>query len=161
MYGIKGVVLLDKEILNPENKNNSLPFSIEEKQQLPNYRYLSHAKMEEIAFKIRTHIILHNSFLDRQYTLQQLATEISIPAQYISAAINETEKINFNDFINSYRVKYCLKLLNNNDHENKTLEAIAAESGFNNRNTFTLAVKKVIGQTPSAYIKTINNFNDM
>ncbi|MHC0443301.1 helix-turn-helix domain-containing protein [Flavobacterium sp. 3-210] len=159
LYGIKGMVLLDKSALTPGISDNVSSFVIEDDQQRQsNYRYLSQAKMEEIAIKIRTHIITHKSFLNKQYTLQQLALELSIPAQYISAVINKCEKINFNDFINTYRVKYCLELLNNNDHDNQTLEAISAQSGFNNRNTFTMAFKKIVGQTPSAYIKTIAKF---
>lgn len=160
LYGIKGVVLLDKENLISEIDEFSTHFSIEENKQKPeNYRYLSEVRMQEIAIKIKNHFTLNKSYLDRQYSLQQLAQELSIPAQYISAVINEFEKINFSDFINSYRVKYCLELLSNNDHKNQTLEAIAAESGFNNRNTFTTAFKKVMGQTPSAYIKSTSKSN--
>ena len=158
LYGIKGVVLLDNKAVISETEYNSTLFLIEESKKDPqNYRYLSEVKMQEIAINIKNHLTLNRSYLDRQYSLQQLAQELSIPAQYISAVINEFEKINFNDFINSYRVKYCLELLSNNDHQNQTLEAIAAESGFNNRNTFTIAFKKAMGQTPSTYIKNINS----
>lgn len=157
LFGIKGVVLLDKK----EDSTTTDDFSIlsveTDKQQATTYRYLSKVKMEEISLRIRTHISIHNSFLDRQYNLQQLATELSIPAQYVSAVINECEKVNFNDFINAYRVEYCLSLLDKNDHQNQTLEALAGDSGFNNRNTFTIAFKKITGQTPSAYIKNINS----
>ena len=38
----------------------------------------------------------------------------------------------------------------------KKLEAIAEESGFNNRNTFTVAFKKVTGLNPSEFLKDIN-----
>lgn len=151
-------MLLDNKVAISETEYNSTLFLIEESKKDPqNYRYLSEVKMQEIAINIKNHLTLNRSYLDRQYSLQQLAQELSIPAQYISAVINEFEKINFNDFINSYRVKYCLELLSNNDHQNQTLEAIAAESGFNNRNTFTIAFKKAMGQTPSTYIKNINS----
>jgi len=161
LYGIKGIVILDKEIENTIIEDRAL-FSMEEIQQAStNYRYLSQIKMQELALKIKAHITLNKPYLDRQYSLQQLASELSIPAQYISAVINECEKINFNDFINSHRIKYCLELLNNNDHENQTLEAIATKSGFNNRNTFTIAFKKVMGQTPSTYIKNINSIDNV
>lgn len=160
LYGIKGVVLLDNETVISETEYNSTLFSIEESKKEPQiYRYLSEVRMREISVKIKNHFTLNKSYLDRQYSLQQLAQELSVPAQYISAVINEFEKMNFSDFINSYRVKYCLELLSNNNHENQTLEAIASESGFNNRNTFTTAFKKVMGQTPSAYIKNINKVN--
>lgn len=162
LFGIKGIVLLDKEAILSDIADDNLLFSIEKnQQQITTYRYLSKAKMEEIALQIRTHISFQKSFLDKQYNLQQLASELSVPPQYISAVINECEKLNFNDFINAYRVEYCILLINENNHQNQTLEALAGESGFNNRNTFTIAFKKIMEQTPSAYIKNINNFNNI
>jgi AraC-like DNA-binding protein len=39
--------------------------------------------------------------------------------------------------------------------EKITLEALAYQSGFNNRNSFTLSFKKFTGQTPSEYIRQL------
>jgi len=43
----------------------------------------------------------------------------------------------------------------NGEWKYKTLEAIASEAGFNNRNTFTAAFKKETGQSPSEFLKRI------
>ncbi len=66
------------------------------------------------------------------------------------------KKISFSDYINKKRVDYCIELLESGRHRNKTLEAIARLSGFNNRNTFTKAFKKFKGKTPSSYLKVLN-----
>ncbi|MFH7001249.1 helix-turn-helix domain-containing protein [Flavobacterium bizetiae] len=46
-------------------------------------------------------------------------------------------------------------MLNRNGHKQYKLESVADKSGFNNRNTFTTAFKKVTGKTPMKYIKDI------
>ena len=43
----------------------------------------------------------------------------------------------------------------NGEWKYKTLEAIASEAGFNNRNTFTAAFKKEAGESPSEFLKRI------
>lgn len=42
--------------------------------------------------------------------------------------------------------------MENNEHHAKTLEAIATESGFQNRVTFFRAFKKCTGMVPSEYL---------
>ena len=46
-------------------------------------------------------------------------------------------------------------MITNGEWEHKTLEAIASEAGFNNRNTFTTAFKKETGQNPFEYLKEV------
>jgi AraC-like DNA-binding protein len=41
--------------------------------------------------------------------------------------------------------------------KNLTLEAIATESGFNHRNSFTRVFKKNIGVNPSEFISNLTN----
>lgn len=154
LFGIRGIQFIDENPVFIEEKDTSLSLAVAPNQrQTKSSKHLSHSKMKEIALMIKKHIDSEKSYLDTQYSLRQLSDELSIPAQYISAVINECENVNFNDFINAYRIKYCVRLLNKNNHRNQTLEAIAVESGFNNRNTFTIAFKKIMGQTPSVYIK--------
>lgn len=119
------------------------------------YRHLSEERMIEIYNAILEYFAESKPYLKLHYTLQQLSIHMNIPSQYISIIIHEFEKVNFNDFVNKYRVEYCVSILRNNEHKSQTLEAVARKSGFNNRNTFTLAFKKIIGQTPSEYIKSI------
>jgi AraC-like DNA-binding protein len=73
----------------------------------------------------------------------------------LSAFNNKHYKMNFNDFINEYRVAYCKEKLLNGECKHKKLEAIAGESGFNNRNTFTSAFKRVTGMNPSDFLRNM------
>ena len=60
----------------------------------------------------------------------------------------------FREFLNRYRVDYFKENLEKPGWKNLTLEAIAAECGFNSRITFISNFKKITGTTPSEYIKT-------
>ena len=96
-------------------------------------------------------------FLQQRYSLKDLAEDIHIPLHQLSAYINKHCGKNFNDFINEYRVQYCKEKILNDECRNKKLEAVAEESGFNNRNTFAIAFKKVTGVNPSQFLKQVKS----
>ena len=84
-----------------------------------------------------------------------LSEEIHLPLHQLSAFINSYYKMNFNDFVNEYRILSCIDKLLKKEWESKKLESIAEETGFNNRNTFTSAFKKATGLNPSEFIRYI------
>ena len=43
------------------------------------------------------------------------------------------------------------------EYKYKKLEAIAEESGFNNRNTFAIAFRKVTGVNPSEFLRNLKS----
>jgi AraC-like DNA-binding protein len=96
-------------------------------------------------------------FLQQRYSLKDLAEDTQIPLHQLSAYINKHCGKNFNDFINEYRVQYCKEKILNDECRNKKLEAVAEESGFNNRNTFAIAFKKVTGINPSQFLKQVKS----
>jgi YesN/AraC family two-component response regulator len=104
---------------------------------------------------IRNIMVIKQPYLKRGYNLKQLSEDTSIPLHQLSAFINQYYHIHFNDLINEYRVYYCQNKIKNDEWKAKTLEAIAEESGFNNRNTFTAAFKKVTGANPSEFLRTV------
>jgi hypothetical protein len=77
------------------------------------------------------------------------------PVHYLSGFINKYYKMNFNDFINEYRIIFSIDKLLKKEWMYKKLETIAGEAGFNNRNTFISAFKKVTGVKPSEFLKDI------
>lgn len=109
-------------------------------------------KMDET---LRTFLLAHQPYLQRGYNLKQLSDDTNIPLHHLSAFINQYYGIHFNDLINEYRVQYCQVKIKNDEWRSKTLEAIAEESGFNNRNTFAAAFKKVTGFNPSDFLKMV------
>jgi AraC-like DNA-binding protein len=91
-------------------------------------------------------------FLNVKLTLLEVATNLNVSSQQLSQVINEQNNLNFNDFINSYRIEESKDLLISTSYSNLTIDAIAQKSGFNSKSTFYTAFKKHVGATPKEYI---------
>ena len=118
-------------------------------------RFLTREKMMSFDSVINQFIIENRPFLRQKYSLRELASDVDIPMNYLSAFINRYHKMNYNDFINSYRVTHSKDMIISGEWKQKTLEAIGFESGFNNRNTFTMAFKKEAGVSPVEYLQAM------
>jgi YesN/AraC family two-component response regulator len=113
----------------------------------------------KISIIISQYINTHQPYLRPGYTLKDLALDTELPLHHVSAFINQYYGMHFNDFINRYRVRHFKERIENEAWKAKKLEAIAEESGFNNRNTFAIAFKKVYGLKPSEYMKKVQLIN--
>ena len=109
--------------------------------------------IEEIAIRLHVHIQQQKCFLTLGYTIKHLSEETGVQLYLLSAYINQMAKCRFTDYLNKFRISYCLKLIENGQAEQFTLAALAAQCGFSNRNTFTSAFKKFMGKPPSSFIK--------
>lgn len=88
------------------------------------------------------------------FTGKRLAELVGAPYNYISQVINELLSVNFNTFLNRYRIKEACRRMNDSSrYTSMTIEAIACEVGIKSRTTFTNAFKTETGLTPSKYIK--------
>jgi len=70
---------------------------------------------------------------------------------YVSRLINEEFGMNFNEFVNKYRILESEALLNCAEHDAFTLEYIAEKSGFGNVNSFSRSFKEFNGITPGQF----------
>ncbi len=93
------------------------------------------------------------SYRNHKFTISELAMEVGIQPYAISNAINTVAKMNYNDFINSYRIKAFMQKVISKEYQNYTIEAIANECGFKSKSTFFTAFKKQTGLTPNQYLK--------
>ena len=130
-------------ITEPEKKNDKIG------------RVLNEEKLVHFNSLINQFLLEKKPFLQQKYSLSKLASDVHIPVNYLSAFINRYHKMNYSDFINRYRVSQSKEMIMIGEWKYKTLEAIASEAGFNNRNTFTAAFKKETGQSPSEFLKRI------
>ena len=117
--------------------------------------HLNGQQIEVLEQQMNNFLYSKKPFLIHGYSLKQLSGDIHIPLHHLSAFINQHYGIHFNDYINRFRVDHCIAKIANGEWRFKKLEAIAGESGFNNRNTFGVAFKKVTGLSPSRYLKNI------
>lgn len=120
---------------------------------------LDSEQVAKINLAITQFITTNQPFLTPGYSLKDLARDTSIPLHHVSAFINQYYGIHFNEFLNRYRVRYFRDKIEKEEWKVKKLEAIAEESGFSNRNTFTIAFKKVYGQNPSEYMRVVRKID--
>jgi AraC-like DNA-binding protein len=108
-------------------------------------------KLEEIISMVDSEVDRNQLFLKPGYSIHDLSRDINVPAYQISKSLNAFKGYGFVDFINQKRVQYCITKFNHGEWLNHTLEAVAFDCGFNNRNSFTKSFKKVMGVSPSEF----------
>ncbi|MEZ0184727.1 helix-turn-helix domain-containing protein [Flavobacterium oncorhynchi] len=141
LYGMKEYMAID---LLPDSKD-----SLEE-ENLKKYS-ISLDKREMYKNAIEVFVGAERPYLKKKYTIREFAADCNVPVHYLSIVINLDYGCNYNDFINGLRVKFIIDQRYNEDWDSFSLEGIASEAGFNSRNAFYIAFKKVTGETPSIY----------
>lgn len=95
-------------------------------------------------------------YLNRNLSIDIVAHNANISKQHISEVLNVHMNTNFQDFINSYRVKAFIHSVKNNEYKNYTILAVANEVGFNSKSTFNAVFKKFKGVTPTEFKKSLS-----
>ena len=92
-------------------------------------------------------------WLNHNLRIRDLTLITGTNRTYLSKIINDHFKNNFNDFINSYRIKEAVSIMDKDYSGSLSLQEIAENSGFGSVSTFRRAFKKVMGKTASEYHK--------
>ena len=88
------------------------------------------------------------------FSLQQLAIQVGSNYKYVSQVVNESYGKSFKQVLNEQRVREACRILNDpNQSAHLTIEAIAANLGFNSRSNFTVTFKRITGISPSDFMK--------
>jgi AraC-like DNA-binding protein len=87
-------------------------------------------------------------WLEPELTLAELAHRLRTNTSLLSHVINTGCGLNFNDFVNSYRIAEAQRKLQDVRFAHYSLIGIALESGFNSKSTFNRVFKKLTGRTP-------------
>ncbi|NBC05419.1 MAG: helix-turn-helix domain-containing protein [Bacteroidetes bacterium] len=114
--------------------------------------------MEEVEIEKALALLDHlmnedKKFLDTAITLRHLAEELTIHPNKLSWLLNDRLSMNFNDYINSFRLDTFKKKALDPAHKNYTLLGLAFESGFNSKSAFNDYFKKKTGTTPRRWLK--------
>ena len=102
--------------------------------------------------QLQSFIEKHQPYLEPELSLALLAHQMNVPSSHLSKMINESMEQNFNDFINSYRVKAFIQKLESGEQATQTLLGIAYDCGFNSKATFNRAFKKDTGMSPKEWL---------
>lgn len=89
-----------------------------------------------------------------EFSLQQLAKLVGSNKTYVSQVINEKYGKTFNMLLGDSRVKEACRRIDDHEHYGQyTLESISESVGFRSRTTFTTSFKRLVGLTPSEYLR--------
>lgn len=107
--------------------------------------------------KLRDRMDSDKIYLDHNLSLSSLAESLSVSPHYLSKLLNVSTGLNFNDYINRYRVEEAGRKLADPAENWKKIAAIAQESGFNSISVFNAAFKKFTAATPSKYLAKLQS----
>lgn len=113
---------------------------------------LSPEKMNKVAAKLELAMSQDKLFLQDDLSLHNLSKAISETENHISETLSQYLHTNFFQFVNGFRVEAAKQGLRD---RSKQITAIAYDVGFNSKSTFNTAFKKMVGHSPSAYRKLL------
>ena len=91
-------------------------------------------------------------YINEKVSMLEIAKILKISPQQISQVINEKTNLNFNDYVNTFRIEEAKSMLMSNTFSKLTIDAIAQKSGFRSKSAFYGAFKKHTGNTPKEFI---------
>ena len=130
------------------------PIEKEETKKYESSR-LTSEKSQAMLEKVSQFIIQKELYLNVDLKLADVANELGCSSNEISQAINQNLNITFNEFINSFRVKKVIEMMDKPEYSKFTLIALAQNCGFNSKTSFYRIFKKETGFTPAEYYKQL------
>lgn len=94
-------------------------------------------------------------YLDPELNSKDLADEVGVNSKVLSQVVNQGFGQNFYDFINTFRCEEVKRILQGPDKKITIIEAMY-EAGFNSKSSFNKEFKKLTGQTPSEFKKSLS-----
>ncbi|RIV31561.1 AraC family transcriptional regulator [Flagellimonas lutimaris] len=110
--------------------------------------------IESEIVRLKQHLEKHKPFLSPSLTMKDLADDLQMQPHELSLLINRHLGKHFFDFINEYRIKMAITILENPERRSTHISEIIYEVGFNSKSSFNTAFKKITGTTPTDYRKS-------
>ncbi|AEE54114.1 helix-turn-helix domain-containing protein [Haliscomenobacter hydrossis] len=93
-------------------------------------------------------------YLSADLTLKTVADLLDTNTKYLSQVVNHQAGLNFQQFVNFYRVDEAKCKIIKDSLSNLTLYGIALQCGFKNKSTFYKVFKELTGHTPKDFVKS-------
>ncbi len=148
-----------EQIVNPEYAEDQIqPLSIEEVQPDNDKKEEDNEQKKKLFESLKQDITLKMEqdkvYRDQDLTIYKLSKLLGTNSKYVSTVINTFFEKTFVNFINEYRINEAKENLISEKYKNYTIEAHGNQVGFKSKSSFNLAFKKMVGITPSEFIKT-------
>jgi len=105
----------------------------------------------DIESKLRKLLSEEKIYLKHDAKLRHIARRLKIPPHKLSEIVNLKFGVNFNQYLNSFRVEEVKKLLTDTSYDIYDLDGIAKFTGFSSRSNLTRVFKKITQITPKQF----------
>ena len=110
--------------------------------------------LKNIYHQIESLFLNTDSYLDFNYTSARISADTGIRSELIRNSIKVYSEMSVPLFINSYRIKYAIKLIDEDYLQNYSMEALAEKSGFSSQENFNRVFKVLKSCTPTEYLNS-------
>lgn len=105
----------------------------------------------ELAEALKQLMKTEKLYRENELKLETLAAKLDVPKHYVSQVINQHYQVNFFEYINLLRIAEACQLLTSADKKAMNIIEIAYAVGYNTKNTFNTAFRRIEGVTPTEY----------
>lgn len=116
---------------------------------------ISPKKAQEYLGALRRMMEEEKLYLDPELNRESLAQQLGINAKALSLVLNQYANQNFNDFVNTYRVREVTEKLTSPENQHLTITGMAFDSGFNSQATFQRVFKSLKGMSPKEFQRSV------
>ncbi len=103
--------------------------------------------------RVQAYMAAQKPYLDPDLTLSRLARKLGVPAKQLSSIINRATGDNVSRFVNQARIRWAQQVMR--DGEPVTQAMLA--SGFNTKSNFNREFRRIVGQSPSAWLMSVGS----
>lgn len=126
-YSLQEKSVVEQKVIKPKSKN-----------------------LETLFQKIDEYMKTSESYVQSELTIVDVAKDLQVHTKQVSTAINTINNLNFNSYINQFRIDKAIILLRE-PNISLSIEGIGYEVGFHSKSAFYAAFKKVTGTTPAKF----------
>jgi len=121
------------------------------KQNKKRLEALPNKKMLDLYNKIDVFFKDKEPYLERSFTLPQLAKEMGAPVHHVQKAFKEVGKTTFVEYKTKFKIRWSKKALFDPLFKNDTIDSVGMCAGFNSKSQFYAAFRKFEKMTPREY----------
>jgi|GEM_PF-1332938 len=125
-------------------------------QHIYNDESIVNPEKEILIKKLNNFMVKEKPYLFSNISLDEICKNINSNRTYLSNLINEIYQMNFNAFINEFRIREARRFLSDKKYNHFSIEGIGEMVGFSSKSTFHKNFKKLIGITPSYFRQNIS-----
>lgn len=110
----------------------------------------------EVLEKLEPLFLSKKPYTDPEISLGSLARMLDTNKTYLSTLLNLEYGMNFNEYVNEWRVKEACRIIMNDGEHRLSYEQIQGMVGFGSKSTFYVSFKNYTGLNPAEYRKNLD-----